>query len=107
MEELSAALSVPKEAVHRKLALWQQHGVLREESAGRYTVLETASSCKDKMERGAVMMIDSDDEHDSNTTTQTQQREEKMQVTLSQKRQVSLTWKLQRRLTSVNGRPDD
>ncbi|XP_051904805.1 anaphase-promoting complex subunit 2 [Hippocampus zosterae] len=80
LEELSAALSVPKEAVHRKLALWQQHGVLREESAGRYTVLETASSCKDKMERGAVMMIDSDDEHDSNTTTQTQQREEKMQL---------------------------
>ncbi|XP_049600328.1 anaphase-promoting complex subunit 2 [Syngnathus scovelli] len=80
LEELSAALSVPKEAVHRKLALWQQHGVLREESTGRYSVLETASSCKDKTERGAVMMIDSDDERDSNTTTQTQQKEEKMQL---------------------------
>ncbi|XP_077386875.1 anaphase-promoting complex subunit 2 isoform X1 [Festucalex cinctus] len=80
LEELSAKLSVPKEALHRKLALWQQHGVLREESAGRYSVLETASSCKDKMERGVAMMIDSDDERDSNTTTQRQQREEKMQL---------------------------
>ncbi|XP_061556829.1 anaphase-promoting complex subunit 2 isoform X1 [Phycodurus eques] len=79
LEELSAKLSVPKEAVHRKLALWQQHGVLREESGGRYSVIETAASCKDKMECSAVM-IDSDDERDSNTATQTQQREEKMRL---------------------------
>lgn len=64
--------------MHRKLALWQQHGVLREEAGGRYNVVETGSS-KDRMERG-VMLIDSDEERDSNTTTQSEQREEKLQV---------------------------
>lgn len=71
-------LGAPKELVHRKLALWQQHGVLREEAGGRYYVVETGSS-KEKMERG-VMLIDSDEERDSNTTTQSEQREEKLQV---------------------------
>ncbi|KAI3359966.1 hypothetical protein L3Q82_013850, partial [Scortum barcoo] len=50
LEELSAKLGAPKELVHRKLALWQQHGVL------------------------------SDEERDSNTTTQSEQREEKLQL---------------------------
>ncbi|XP_044037549.1 LOW QUALITY PROTEIN: anaphase-promoting complex subunit 2 [Siniperca chuatsi] len=78
LEELSAKLGAPKELVHRKLALWQQHGVLREEAGGRYYVVETGSS-KEKMERG-VMLIDSDEERDSNTTTQSEQREEKLQL---------------------------
>lgn len=71
-------MGAPKELVHRKLALWQQHGVLREEAAGRYSVLETGSS-REKVDRG-VMLIDSDEERDSNTTTQSEQREEKLQV---------------------------
>lgn len=74
-------LGAPKELVHRKLALWQQHGVLREEAGGRYYVVEKGSS-KEKMERG-VMLIDSDEERDSNTTTQSEQREEKLQVLTS------------------------
>lgn len=78
LEELSAKLGTPKELMHRKLALWQQHGVLREEAGGRYYVVETGSS-KEKMERG-VMLIDSDEERDSNTTTQSEQREEKLQL---------------------------
>lgn len=78
LEELSMKLGAPKELVHRKLALWQQHGVLREEAGGRYYVVETGSS-KEKMERG-VMLIDSDEERDSNTTTQSEQREEKLQL---------------------------
>ncbi|XP_070779956.1 anaphase-promoting complex subunit 2 [Enoplosus armatus] len=78
LEELSVKLGAPKELVHRKLALWQQHGVLREEAGGRYYVVETGSS-KEKMERG-VMLIDSDEERDSNTTTQSEQREEKLQL---------------------------
>lgn len=64
--------------MHRKLALWQQHGVLREEAGGHYCVVETGS-CKEKMDRG-LMLIDSDEERDSNTTTQSEQREEKLQV---------------------------
>nr|UUW46957.1 anaphase-promoting complex subunit 2-like protein [Platichthys stellatus] len=78
LEELSLKLGAPRELVHRKIALWQQHGVLREEAAGRYYVVETGSS-KEKMERG-VMLIDSDEERDSNTTTQSEQREEKLQL---------------------------
>lgn len=83
LEELSMKLGAPKELVHRKLALWQQHGVLREEAGGRYCVVETGSS-KEKMERG-VMLIDSDEERDSNTTTQSEQREEKLQVPTTHK----------------------
>ncbi|XP_003976982.1 anaphase-promoting complex subunit 2 [Takifugu rubripes] len=78
LEELSAKLGAPKELVHRKLAMWQQHGVLREEVGGHYCVVETGSS-KEKMERG-MMLIDSDEERDSNTTTQSEQREEKLQL---------------------------
>ncbi|KAF3699732.1 Anaphase-promoting complex subunit 2 [Channa argus] len=78
VEELSVKLGAPKELVHRKLALWQQHGVLREEAGGHYYVVETGSS-KEKMERG-MMLIDSDEERDSNTTTQSEQREEKLQL---------------------------
>ncbi|XP_029997484.1 anaphase-promoting complex subunit 2 [Sphaeramia orbicularis] len=78
LEELSVKLGAPKELVHRKLALWQQHGVLREEAGGRYYVVERGSS-KEKMER-SVMLIDSDEERDSNTTTQSEQREEKLQL---------------------------
>uniref|UniRef100_A0AAR2IHC1 Anaphase-promoting complex subunit 2 n=1 Tax=Pygocentrus nattereri TaxID=42514 RepID=A0AAR2IHC1_PYGNA len=78
LEELSGALGVSQELVRRKLALWQQHGVVQEEAGGRYSILETASS-RERPER-AVMLIDSDEEGDSNTTTQSEQREEKLQL---------------------------
>ncbi|XP_058508779.1 anaphase-promoting complex subunit 2 [Solea solea] len=78
LEELSVKLGAPKDLVHRKIALWQQHGVLKEEAGGRYYVVETGSS-KEKLER-SVMLIDSDEERDSNTTTQSEQREEKLQL---------------------------
>lgn len=80
LEELSGKLGAPKELVHRKLALWQQQGVLREEAGGRYYVVEMGSSME-KLERGG-MLIDSDEERDSNTTTQSEQREEKLQVSV-------------------------
>lgn len=69
---------MPQELLRRKLALWQQHSVLQEESPGRYSVLERASS-RERPDRG-IMLIDSDEEGDSNTTTQSEQREEKLQV---------------------------
>ncbi|XP_056262499.1 anaphase-promoting complex subunit 2 isoform X2 [Pseudoliparis swirei] len=78
LEELGVVLGAPKELLHRKLALWQQHGVLREEAGGRYHVVETGSS-KGEGGRG-VVLIDSDEERDSNTTTQSEQREEKLQL---------------------------
>lgn len=78
LEELSGVLGVPQEMVRRKLALWQQQGVLREEAGGRYIVQET-SSCRERSDRG-VMLIESDEEGDSNTATQSEQREEKLQV---------------------------
>ncbi|CAL8305233.1 unnamed protein product [Merluccius merluccius] len=78
LEELSARLGVSKETVHRKLALWQQHGVLREEAGGQYSVLETGSS-RERLER-SILLLDSDEEGDSNTATQSEQREEKLQL---------------------------
>ncbi|XP_012992591.2 anaphase-promoting complex subunit 2 [Esox lucius] len=78
LEDLSVALGVPQEMLRRKLTLWQQQGVLKEEAGGRYSVLETGSS-RERPERG-VMLIDSDEEGDSNTTTQSEQREEKLQL---------------------------
>lgn len=78
LEELSAILGVPQEMVRRKLALWQQQGVVREEAGGRYTIQETSSS-RERSDR-SVMLIDSDEEGDSNTATQSEQREEKLQV---------------------------
>ncbi|KAI2664220.1 Anaphase-promoting complex subunit 2 [Labeo rohita] len=78
LEELSSVLGVPQEMVRRKLALWQQQGVVREEAGGRYTVQET-SSCRERSDR-SVMLIDSDEEGDSNTATQSEQREEKLQL---------------------------
>nr|XP_055056971.1 anaphase-promoting complex subunit 2 [Misgurnus anguillicaudatus]XP_055056972.1 anaphase-promoting complex subunit 2 [Misgurnus anguillicaudatus] len=78
LEELSGVLGMPQEIVRRKLAFWQQQGVLREEAGGRYTVQET-SSCRERTDR-SVMLIDSDEEGDSNTTTQSEQREEKLQL---------------------------
>uniref|UniRef100_A0A8C7HIN9 Anaphase-promoting complex subunit 2 n=1 Tax=Oncorhynchus kisutch TaxID=8019 RepID=A0A8C7HIN9_ONCKI len=78
LEELSGVLGVPQEVARRKLALWQQQGVLKEEAGGHYSILETGSS-REKPERGE-MLIDSDEEGDSNTTTHSEQREEKLQL---------------------------
>lgn len=60
--------------------MWQQHGVLQEEAGGggSYHVVETGSS-KQQLDR-SVMLIDLDEERDSNTATQLEQREEKLQV---------------------------
>lgn len=62
--------------------MWQQHGVLQEEAGGggSYHVVETGSS-KQQLDR-SVMLIDLDEERDSNTATQLEQREEKLQVGL-------------------------
>ena len=70
---------MPQEVVRRKLALWQQHGVVREEAGGRYAVQETAPSSREKQDR-SVLLMDSDEEGDSNTATQSEQREEKLRV---------------------------
>ncbi|KAI7812855.1 anaphase-promoting complex subunit 2 [Triplophysa rosa] len=78
LEDLSGVLGVPQEMVRRKLALWQQQGVVREEAGGRYTIQETSSS-RERSDR-SVMLIDSDEEGDSNTATQSEQREEKLQL---------------------------
>ena len=78
LEELCAAVGVPQDTVRRKLGLWKQQGVLREEAGGRYSVLET--SCSRERPERPVMLMDSDEEGDSNTTTQSEQREEKLQV---------------------------
>ncbi|TRY88008.1 hypothetical protein DNTS_013003 [Danionella cerebrum] len=78
LEELSGALGVPQDILRKKMALWQQQGVLREEAGGRYTVQEISVS-KERSEK-SLMLLDCDEERDSNTATQSEQREEKLQL---------------------------
>lgn len=75
-------LAVPQEVVRRKLAMWQQHGVVREEAGGRYTVQETAPAAGREKHERSVLLLDSDEEGDSNTATQSEQREEKLRVNM-------------------------
>ncbi|XP_061119242.1 anaphase-promoting complex subunit 2 isoform X2 [Conger conger] len=78
LEDLSGVLGVSQDTTRRKLALWQQQGVVQEEAGGQYSVLE-AGALRERPERG-VLLIDSDEEGVSNTTTQSEQREEKLQL---------------------------
>ncbi|XP_028664582.2 anaphase-promoting complex subunit 2 [Erpetoichthys calabaricus] len=77
LEELSDALKVPSTMLRRKMAFWQQQGVLREESPGVYVVIEEMQC--EKTEKN-VVLLDSDEEGESNMATQSEQREEKLQL---------------------------
>ncbi|XP_006001484.1 anaphase-promoting complex subunit 2 [Latimeria chalumnae] len=76
LDELSEVLKVPVPSLRRKMALWLQHGVLREDPSGTFTVIEEEQ--KDRTEK--VVLIDSDEEGDSATASQADQKEEELQV---------------------------
>lgn len=76
LEELSEALKVPAASLRRKMTLWLQQGVLREEPPGTFTVIE--EELKDQAEK--VVLIDSDEEGDSAMASQADQKEEELQV---------------------------
>ncbi|XP_007427140.1 anaphase-promoting complex subunit 2, partial [Python bivittatus] len=76
LEELSEALKVPAASLRRKMTLWLQQGVLREEPPGTFTVIE--EELKDHAEK--VVLIDSDEEGDSAMASQADQKEEELQL---------------------------
>lgn len=76
LTELSEVLKVPVTSLKRKMTLWLQQGVLREEPQGTFTVIEEEQ--KDQVEK--VVLIDSDEEGDSAMASQADQKEEELQV---------------------------
>ncbi|XP_078498278.1 anaphase-promoting complex subunit 2 isoform X1 [Lissotriton helveticus] len=76
LEELSEAVKVPAASLRRKMTLWLQQGVLREEPQGTFTVIEEEQ--KDRAEK--VVLIDSDEEGDSAMASQADQKEEELQL---------------------------
>ncbi|KAJ6652016.1 hypothetical protein lerEdw1_015841 [Lerista edwardsae] len=76
LEELSEVLKVPVTSLRRKMTLWLQQGVLREEPPGTFTVIEEEQ--KDRAEK--VVLIDSDEEGDSAMASQADQKEEELQL---------------------------
>lgn len=76
LTELSEVLKVPVASLKRKMTLWLQQGVLREEPQGTFTVIEEEQ--KDQVEK--VVLIDSDEEGDSAMASQADQKEEELQV---------------------------
>jgi len=76
LTELSEVLKVPVTSLKRKMTLWLQQGVLREEPQGTFTVIEEEQ--KDQVDK--VVLIDSDEEGDSAMASQADQKEEELQV---------------------------
>uniref|UniRef100_A0A8C3KQR3 Anaphase-promoting complex subunit 2 n=1 Tax=Calidris pygmaea TaxID=425635 RepID=A0A8C3KQR3_9CHAR len=76
LTELSEVLKVPETSLKRKMTLWLQQGVLREEPQGTFTVIEEEQ--KDQVEK--VVLIDSDEEGDSAMASQADQKEEELQL---------------------------
>ncbi|XP_072422395.1 anaphase-promoting complex subunit 2 isoform X2 [Chiloscyllium punctatum] len=76
LDELSDALKVPVIALRRKIALWQQQGVLKEDPTDTFTVIEEEQ--KDQQEK--MVLIDSDEEGDSAMASQADQKEEELQL---------------------------
>ncbi|XP_042334425.1 anaphase-promoting complex subunit 2 [Sceloporus undulatus] len=76
LDELSEVLKVPLTSLRRKMTLWVQQGVLREDPPGTFMVIEEEQ--KDRPEK--VVLIDSDEEGDSATASQADQKEEELQV---------------------------
>ncbi|MGH0172400.1 UNVERIFIED_CONTAM: hypothetical protein FKN15_071817 [Acipenser sinensis] len=77
LEELGEALEMPTSVLRRRMTLWQQQGVLREEPAGTFVVVEKAQC--ERPEKN-VVLLESDEEGESNMATQSEQKEEKLQV---------------------------
>ncbi|XP_030391697.1 anaphase-promoting complex subunit 2 [Gopherus evgoodei] len=76
LAELSEVLKVPVTSLRRKMTLWLQQGILREDPQGTFTVIEEEQ--KDQVEK--VVLIDSDEEGDSAMASQADQKEEELQL---------------------------
>ncbi|KAM8934690.1 anaphase-promoting complex subunit 2 isoform 1-T1 [Pelodytes ibericus] len=76
LDDLSEVLKIPVTSLRRKMSLWLQQGILRENPAGTFTVIEEEQT--DQTEK--VVLIDSDEEGDSAMASQADQKEEELQL---------------------------
>lgn len=76
LEALSKAVKMPAALLRRRVAVWLQQGVLREEPAGTFSVVEEERP----QDRDNLVLIDSDDESDSGMASQADQKEEELLV---------------------------
>ncbi|KAK1333947.1 hypothetical protein QTO34_004945 [Cnephaeus nilssonii] len=74
LEALSKAVKMPVALLRRRMAVWLQQGVLREEPAGTFSVVEEERP----QDRDNMVLIDSDDESDSGMASQADQKEEEL-----------------------------
>ncbi|GAB5580279.1 anaphase-promoting complex subunit 2 [Prionailurus iriomotensis] len=74
LEELSKVVKMPVALLRRRMAVWLQQGVLREEPAGTFSVVEEERP----QDRDSMVLLDSDDESDSGMASQADQKEEEL-----------------------------
>lgn len=67
---------MPVALLRRRMAVWLQQGVLREEPAGTFSVVEEERP----QDRDSMVLIDSDEESDSGMASQADQKEEELLV---------------------------
>lgn len=76
LEELSKVVKMPVALLRRRMSVWLQQGVLREEPPGTFSVIEEERP----QDRDNMVLIDSDDESDSGMASQADQKEEELLV---------------------------
>lgn len=76
LEELSKAVKMPVALLRRRMSVWLQQGVLREEPPGTFSVIEEERP----QDRDNMVLLDSDDESDSGMASQADQKEEELLV---------------------------
>ena len=76
VEELSGATHMPAHALRRKIAFWQSHGLLKEESTDVFLLMEDQSRHGGHHE---PLLLD-DDEAESAMASSKDQKEEELQV---------------------------
>lgn len=74
LEELSKVVKMPVALLRRRMAVWLQQGVLREEPAGTFSVVEEERP----QDRDSMVLLDSDDDSDSGMASQADQKEEEL-----------------------------
>ncbi len=83
VEELSSVMHMPTAAIRRKIAFWQSHGVLKEETTDTFLLVEEHKG------RSHEVVIVEEDETESAMASASDQREEEFQVRASVK---NSTW---------------
>lgn len=76
LEELSKVVKMPVALLRRRMSVWLQQGVLREEPPGTFSVIEEERP----QDRDSMVLIDSDEESDSGMASQADQKEEELLV---------------------------